>query len=374
MSHSTSLATPAKLSSDHASTWLSFNQSRSLLPPLELGKGNAPPIPHVRVPVQAGTPSVAGPIPLPPMSVSALNLMADHTKIIFNLACEGRHLKEWVMREFVRLSSEKVLFHTQAQSTSHETLASRCPDQFSTYYQILRSDKEPSDTRDKAMEEIISKVSEAWSWANASLFKHVLDYESKLNAFLDKAGGWIREQEERIWTMMFQITGDIGAPLCASLDVLLRLLDTLPSFPPNLSYQSQSPIICGFAPEAYAQPWLGLHSLDLPHTPSFDSRRKAEDILKEAIIHSTWGGVVSTARADPPTSTSTAPTQALRNAETLPLRGLPPSSPSVVCSPPKHRCAKSPSPQHSQSGTCSSHESSASRCGSRGSHSSSSSS
>ena len=60
-----------------------------------------------------------------------------------------------------------------------------------------RSNKEPSDARDKAMEEIISKVSEAWSRANASLFKHVLDYESKLNAFLDKAGGWIREQEER---------------------------------------------------------------------------------------------------------------------------------------------------------------------------------
>ena len=35
-----------------------------------------------------------------------------------------------------------------------------------------------------------------------SLFKHVLDYEAKLDAFLDRAGGWIRVQEERIWTMM----------------------------------------------------------------------------------------------------------------------------------------------------------------------------
>ena len=136
----------------------------------------------------------------------------------------------------------------------------------------------------------------------ANLFKHVLGYERKLNAFLDKAGGWIREQEERIWTMIFQIVGDTGAPLCATLDVLLHLLDTLPSFPPNLSYQSQSPIICGFAPEAYAQPWLGLHSLNLPHAPSLDSRRKAEDVLKEAIICSTRGGVVTTARADPPAS------------------------------------------------------------------------
>ena len=151
----------------------------------------------------------------------------------------------------------------------------------------IQSNKEHSDAKDKAMEELIDKVSEAWLQANASLFKHVLDYESKLNAFLDKAGGWIREQEERIWTMMFQITGDIGAPLCASLNVLLHLLDTLPLFPANLSYQSQSPIICSFAPEAYAQPWLGLHSLNLPHAPSFDSCRKAEDILKEAIICST---------------------------------------------------------------------------------------
>ena len=99
----------------------------------------------VGVPIQAGAPSMAGPIPLPSTSVSTLNLMADHTKIIFNLACEGQHLKEWVTREFVRLSSEEVLFCTQAQSTSHETLASGRPDRFSTYYQILRSDKEPSD-------------------------------------------------------------------------------------------------------------------------------------------------------------------------------------------------------------------------------------
>ena len=85
-----------------------------------------------------------------------------------------------------------------------------------------------------------------------------------------------------------------------------------PHFHQYLSYQSQSPIICGFAPEAYAQPWLGLHSLNLPHAPSFDSRRKAEDVLKEAIIHSTWGGAVTTVRADPPASTSTAPAQVSR--------------------------------------------------------------
>ena len=239
------------------------------------------------MPIQAGAPSIAGSIPLPSSSASTLNLSADHTKIIFNLACEGRHLKERVAREFVRLANEEVLFCTQAQSTSHKMLASGHPDQFSTYYQILQSDKEPSAAQDKAMDEIISTASKAWSQANMTLFKHVLDYKRKLNAFLDKAGGWIREQEERIWTTIFQIVGDTGVPLCAALDVLLHLLDTLPSFPPNLSYQSQSPIICRFAPEAYAQPWLGLHSLNLPHAPSFESRRKAKDVLKEAIIRST---------------------------------------------------------------------------------------
>ena len=111
--------------------------------------------------------------------------------------------------------------------------------------------------------------------ANKTLFDHVLDYERKLNAFLDKVGSWIREQEERIWTTVFQIVEDTGAPLRAFLDILLRLLDTLPSLPPNLSYQSQSPIICRFSPVAYAQPWLGLHSLNLPHASSFDSGRKA---------------------------------------------------------------------------------------------------
>ena len=82
---------------------------------------------------------------------------------------------------------------------------------------------------------------------NAALFKHILDYEAKLDAFLNKTGGWIREQEECIWTKMFEITGDSGAPLCTSLDIMLCLLDTLPSFLANLSYQSNSPIICGFA-------------------------------------------------------------------------------------------------------------------------------
>ena len=223
------------------------------------------------------------------------------------------------------------------------------------YYEILRSDRESSEAKDKAMEEILSKVSKAWLETNMSLFKHVLDYESKLNMFLDKAGGWIREQEECIWTMMFQITGDIGAPLCASLDVLLHLLETLPSFPANLAYQSQSPIICGFAPEAYAQPWLGLHSLNLPHTLSFDSRRKAEDVLKEAIIRSTGGGAAALQLgADLSASTSTVPIQIPRDAETLLLGGLPSSSPLLyallpsanVPSPLLHS-ARSPAPLHS---------------------------
>ena len=116
------------------------------------------------------------------------------------------------------------------------------------YYKILQSDQQSSEAKDKAMEEIINKVNEAWLQTNVSLFKHVLDYEGKLNDFLNKTGGWIREQEECIWTTMFQITGDIGAPLCASLDILLHLLETLPSFLANLTYQSNSPIICGFAP------------------------------------------------------------------------------------------------------------------------------
>ena len=189
------------------------------------------------------------------------------------------------------------------------------------------------------MEEIISAANRAWSQANETLFDHVLDYERKLNAFLDKAGSWIREQEERIWTTVFQIVEDTGAPLCAFLDILLRLLDTLLSLPPNLSYQSQSPMICGFSPAAYAQPWLGLHSLNLPHAPSFDSSRKAEDVLKDAIIRSTQGRPVSKVRVIPAASTSTGAIQVSKNAETLPLQGLPLSSPPAVRSPSKRKCA-----------------------------------
>ena len=98
------------------------------------------------------------------------------------------------------------------------------------------------------MEEIVDAANKAWSRANETLFDHVLDYEGKLKAFLDKVGGWIRAQEERIWTTVFQIVEDTGAPVCAFLNILFRLLDTLPSLPPNLSYQSQSPLTCGFSP------------------------------------------------------------------------------------------------------------------------------
>ena len=157
MSHSTPLAASLKLPSDPVPASLSFDHSQCSLPPLELGEEDACSLPSVGVPIQAGVPSVAGPIPLHSISASTLNLTADHTKIIFNLACEGRHLKEQVTREFVRLSSEEVLFHTQAQSSSHEMLASGHPDRFSTYYQILRSDKEPSDARDKPWKRLLAQ-------------------------------------------------------------------------------------------------------------------------------------------------------------------------------------------------------------------------
>ena len=107
------------------------------------------------------------------------------------------------------------------------------------------------------MEEIVDVANKAWSRANETLFQHVIDYEEKLNAFLIKVGGWIREQEERIWTIIFQIVEDTGAPVCAFLDILFHLLDTLPSLPPNLTYQSQSPLTCGFSPTLTHNPGWG---------------------------------------------------------------------------------------------------------------------
>ena len=142
MFHSTPIAVPHRLSSDPTSTHLSFDQSRGSLPPVDLGGGEPCPISSVSTPIQAGILSVSGPISLPSESVSALKLMADHTKEIFNLACEGCQLKERVAREFAKLSSQEVLFHTQAQSTSYEMLASGHLDRFTAYYVILWSSEE----------------------------------------------------------------------------------------------------------------------------------------------------------------------------------------------------------------------------------------
>ena len=166
------------------------------------------------------------------------------------------------------------------------------------------------EAKDKAIEELINWMSNTWLQTNMSLFKHMLDYEWKLDAFLDRAGDWIRVQDHCIWMVMHQITEDIGAPLCAGLAIVFCLLDTLPSFPANLTYQSTSPMITGFAPEFYAQwPWLGLHSLDLTHTPPYDSHRKAKDVLKEAILHSTGGNAATAVSTGLSASTSTAPKQ-----------------------------------------------------------------
>ena len=80
MFHSTPLALPHRLSSESTSAHLSFNQSLCSLPPLNLGEGDTHPISSVGIPIQAGIPSIAGPMTLPSMSVPTLNLSADHTK------------------------------------------------------------------------------------------------------------------------------------------------------------------------------------------------------------------------------------------------------------------------------------------------------
>ena len=103
---------------------------------------------------------------------------------------------------------------------------------------------------------------------------------------------------------------------------LIHCLRFLQIFPTKVNY----PSFAGSRPQPMHNLGWGLHSLNLPHTPSFNSSRKAEDVLKEAIIRSTRGRPVSKVRVIPPASTSTAPIQVSKNAKTLPLRGLPPSS------------------------------------------------
>ena len=147
--HSMPIAAPRRLSSDPISVHLFFDQSHGLLPPVDPGGGNSFAIPSTCTPIQTGVASVPGSMTLPLESISVLKLSADHSKEIFNLACEGRHLKEWVAREFAKLSSQEIHFHTQAQATSYEKVASRCPDHFTAYYMILRSDGESMEARDK---------------------------------------------------------------------------------------------------------------------------------------------------------------------------------------------------------------------------------
>ena len=111
MFHSTPLPMLCRLSSDlpePSSAQLSFNQSWSSLPPFDLGGGDTHPILSTGRACPGGHPSIIGPLPSTP---PAMNFSEDHIKQIFSLTVEGRHLKERIMREFIRLSSQEVLFH-----------------------------------------------------------------------------------------------------------------------------------------------------------------------------------------------------------------------------------------------------------------------
>ena len=139
---------------------------------------------------------------------------------------------------------------------------------------------------------------------------------------------------------MLWITKDLRAPLCAGLNIVLHLLDTLPSFPANLTYQSSSPIVTGFVPETYGQwPWLGLHSLDLAHILPPNSCRKVEDILKEAILRSTGGNAATTVSTGLSASTSTAPLLTGQDADELPWEGFPSTSSPTIHFPTKRKYA-----------------------------------
>ena len=82
MFHSTPLLALCRLSSDlpePSSAHLSFNQSWSSLPPLDLGGCNARPIYSMGAPVQEGAPSVVGPS-LPSTSVASVNFSGGSYK------------------------------------------------------------------------------------------------------------------------------------------------------------------------------------------------------------------------------------------------------------------------------------------------------
>ena len=112
MFHSTPLPALHRLSLDlpePSSAHLSFNQSRSLLPPLNLGGGDACSIYSTGAPVWGGTPSVVGPS-LPSTSITALNFSEDHIKQIFSLACEGQHLKECIRGSLLGFLAKRYYF------------------------------------------------------------------------------------------------------------------------------------------------------------------------------------------------------------------------------------------------------------------------
>ena len=100
----------------------------------------------------------------------------------------------------------------------------------------------------------------------------------------------IEALHDHIWTVVFKVMEDAGAPMSNGLGITVCLVDMLPTILIHLAFHSTMPMLTGFTLEVYAgQPWLRMNIMNLMYMPPLQSKWMVLDVLCEKIINSLSG-------------------------------------------------------------------------------------
>ena len=124
------------------------------------------------------------------------------------------------------------------------------------------------EKRDKAIEHLRAEGGAAWLDTNSLLFRHALEYQSRMIELITRSQESIQALHDRIWKVVIQVMEKAGKSTVDSLGITLHLVDMLPTIPLKLAFNTATAGLPGCAPEVYAvQPVMGTDGLDFSYTP-----------------------------------------------------------------------------------------------------------
>ena len=167
-------------------------------------------------------------------------LTAEQYEEIFLLSREVQTLHGKLALDFIELSNQEARFRMGAQATSHEKIIRERPD--------CSTGKRNEST--KCSGEV------TWLQTNSLLFSHTIEYQNNMIQLITRSQEAIQALHECIWKVVRQVMESAGKSAVDGLEIALRLVDMLPSIPPQLTFNTATAELPGFTPEAltYASP------------------------------------------------------------------------------------------------------------------------